>query len=102
MMARLRVRRDLTVRRLNAIPGLSCVEPGGAFYAMPRLQIPGVEDDERFVLDLLRETGVLFVHGSGFGQKMGTQHFRVVFLPPPAVLERAYDRLEQFVRARAA
>ncbi|HEY8206671.1 MAG TPA: aminotransferase class I/II-fold pyridoxal phosphate-dependent enzyme [Myxococcaceae bacterium] len=102
MMARLRVRRDLTVRRLNAIPGLSCVEPGGAFYAMPRLQIPGVADDERFVLDLLRETGVLFVHGSGFGQRPGTQHFRVVFLPPPAVLERAFDRLEQFVRSRAA
>jgi len=100
MMGKLRERRDVTVRRLNAIPGLSCVEPGGAFYAMPRLQLPGVTDDERFVIDLLHETGVLFVHGSGFGQAPGTQHFRVVFLPPPAVLERAFDKLEAFVRAR--
>jgi len=98
MMGKLRERRDLTVRRLNAIPGVSCVEPGGAFYAMPRLQLPGVTDDERFVIDLLHATGVLFVHGSGFGQAIGTQHFRVVFLPPPAVLERAFDKLEAFVR----
>lgn len=100
MMARLRERRDLTARRLNAIRGISVVAPRGAFYCMPRIQLPGVVDDEAFVLELLRETGVLFVHGSGFGQKPGTQHFRVVFLPPPAVLERAYDRLEAFVRAR--
>jgi len=102
MMGKLRERRDVTVRRLNAIPGLSCVEPGGAFYAMPRLQLPGVTDDERFVIDLLHETGVLFVHGSGFGQAPGTQHFRVVFLPPPAVLERAFDKLEAFVRSLQA
>jgi alanine-synthesizing transaminase len=100
MMARLRERRDLTVRRLNAIRGLSVVAPRGAFYCMPRIQLPGVVDDEAFVLELLRETGVLFVHGSGFGQKPGTQHFRVVFLPPPGVLERAFDRLEAFIRAR--
>lgn len=101
MMAKLAERRALTVRRLNAIPGLSCVEPGGTFYAMPRIDLPGVVDDERFVLDLLQETGVLFVHGSGFGQKPGTRHFRVVFLPPPEVLGRAFDLLEQFVRARS-
>jgi alanine-synthesizing transaminase len=101
MMARLRQRRDLTVRRLNAIPGISCVEPAGAFYCMPRIQLPGVADDEAWVLRLLRETGVLFVHGSGFGQRPGTQHFRVVFLPPAEVLSQAYDLLEQFVRATA-
>ena len=100
MMKRLRVRRDLTVKRLNAIPGISCVEPAGAFYAMPRLRIPGVTNDEEWVLKLLRETGVLFVHGSGFGQRPGTQHFRVVFLPQPEVLTRAFDLVEQFVRAQ--
>ncbi|ATB30816.1 aminotransferase class I/II-fold pyridoxal phosphate-dependent enzyme [Melittangium boletus] len=98
MMARLRVRRDLTVRRINAIPGLSMQEPASAFYAMPRLRLPGVVSDEAFVLSLLRETGVLFVHGSGFGQKEGTQHFRVVFLPQEEVLTAAFDRLEAFVR----
>ncbi|QRN96164.1 aminotransferase class I/II-fold pyridoxal phosphate-dependent enzyme [Archangium violaceum] len=100
MMGRLRARRDLMVRRINAIPGLSVVEPAAAFYAMVRLQLPGVTSDEDFVLSLLREKGVLFVHGSGFGQKQGTQHFRVVFLPREDVLTTAFDRLETFVRER--
>lgn len=98
MMKRLRSRRDLMVRRINAIPGLSVVEPAAAFYAMPRLQLPGVTNDEQFVLSLLRETGVLFVHGSGFGQKAGTQHFRVVFLPQEDILTAAFDKLEAYVR----
>lgn len=101
MMRRLRERRELTVRRLNAIPGLSCVEPAGTFYCMPRLELPGVVSDEAWVLDLLRTTGVLFVHGSGFGQRPGTHHFRVVFLPTVDVLSRAFDLLEGFVKARA-
>ncbi|QRK12399.1 aminotransferase class I/II-fold pyridoxal phosphate-dependent enzyme [Archangium violaceum] len=100
MMKRLRSRRDLMVRRINAIPGLSVVEPAAAFYAMPRIQLPGVLNDEDFVLSLLRTTGVLFVHGSGFGQKAGTTHFRVVFLPPEDILTTAFDRLEAFVRER--
>ncbi|AKJ00160.1 alanine-synthesizing transaminase [Archangium gephyra] len=98
MMKRMRSRRDLMVRRINAIPGLSVVEPAAAFYAMVRLQLPGVTDDEQFVLSLLRETGVLFVHGSGFGQKAGTHHFRVVFLPPEDILSTAFDRLDAFIR----
>ncbi|WPB75981.1 aminotransferase class I/II-fold pyridoxal phosphate-dependent enzyme [Archangium violaceum] len=102
MMKRMRSRRDLTVRRITAIPGLSVVEPDSAFYAMVRLQLPGVTDDEQFVLSLLRETGVLFVHGSGFGQKAGTQHFRVVFLPPEDILTAAFDRLDAFVREHHA
>lgn len=98
MMKRMRARRDLMVRRINAIPGLSVVEPAAAFYAMPRMRLPGVTNDEQFVLSLLRETGVLFVHGSGFGQKAGTTHFRVVFLPGEQTLTTAFDRLEAFVR----
>lgn len=101
MMGRLRERRDLTVRRVNAISGLSLVEPQGAFYAMARIHLPGVVSDEEFVLSLLSETGVLFVHGSGFGQKEGTHHFRVVFLPPPQVLNDAFDRLAEFVAKRS-
>jgi alanine-synthesizing transaminase len=97
MMTRLEARRDLTVSRLRAIPGLSCVEPAGAFYAMPKLSLPGFASDEEFVLKLLQEEHVLFVHGSGFGQAPGTQHFRVVFLPPLNVLSEAFDRLKAFV-----
>lgn len=97
MMGKLRERRDLMVKRLNAIRGISVVQPDGAFYAMPRLQLPGLDSDEAFIMSLLRETGVLFVHGSGFGQKPGTYHFRVVFLPPLETLSAAFNRLEAFV-----
>ncbi|MBL8951306.1 MAG: aminotransferase class I/II-fold pyridoxal phosphate-dependent enzyme [Myxococcaceae bacterium] len=96
-MAKLLPRRDLMVKRLNAIRGVSVVAPSGAFYAMPRLELPGLQSDEQFVLKLLREEQVLFVHGEGFGQKPGTHHFRVVFLPPLEVLDEAFARFERFV-----
>ncbi len=101
VMAKLRSRRDLMVSRLNAMPGVSVVEPQGAFYAMPSLTREWAGGDEAFVLELVRETGVLFVHGEGFGQKPGTRHFRVVFLPPEQVLTQAFDRLEAFLKARS-
>lgn len=87
--AKLRRRRDLTVERLNAIPGISCVKPQAAFYAFPRIDL-GV-DDKTFVERLIEQTGTVCVHGSGFGQRPGTQHFRVVFLPPEETLERAFE-----------
>ncbi|MCA9291220.1 MAG: aminotransferase class I/II-fold pyridoxal phosphate-dependent enzyme [Phycisphaerales bacterium] len=93
MMARLTTRRDITASRLNAIDGISCVTPGGAFYAFPRIDL-GVSDTE-FCTRVIRETGVVVVPGSGFGQRPGTEHFRVVFLPPDDVLERAFDRIAQ-------
>ncbi len=94
---KLQRRRDLTVEMLNDIPGISCVKPEGAFYAFPRLDIPGVSDRE-FVRELIAETGVVVVHGSGFGQRPGTAHFRVVFLPPEEVLEEAYTRIRDFMK----
>lgn len=100
MMAKMRSRRDVMMKGLRAIPGLSVVEPQGAFYAMPRIDVPGVDDDEKFVIDLVHATGVLFVHGSGFGQKPGTQHFRVVFLPPEQVLSEAFEALGHFIKRR--
>ena len=86
---KLRQRRDLTVQRLNAIEGISCVKPQAAFYAFPRIDL-GVED-EIFVARLIEETGTVVVHGSGFGQRPGTQHFRVVYLPPEDILDRAFQ-----------
>ncbi|HHI97357.1 MAG TPA: aminotransferase class I/II-fold pyridoxal phosphate-dependent enzyme, partial [Thermodesulfatator atlanticus] len=97
VISKLRRRRDLTVTMLNDIPGISCVRPEGAFYAFPRIDIPGVSDRD-FVKELISETGVVVVHGSGFGQKPGTAHFRVVFLPPEDVLERAYERIKKFMK----
>ncbi len=87
-------RRDLTVEMLNAIPGISCVKPEGAFYAFPRLHIN--TPDNIFVSELIRETGVVVVPGSGFGQRPGTNHFRVVFLPPEDVLIKAYNNIARF------
>jgi len=89
-------RRDLTVERLNAIPGISCQRPDGAFYAFPRIEEN--VDDKEFVKDLISETGVVVVHGSGFGPLPETPHFRVVFLPPEDILNEAYDRLEGYMR----
>ena len=100
MMGRLRKRRDFTLKRLSEIPGLSVTAPQGAFYVMPRVQLPWVRSDEQFVLELLRETGVLFVHGEGFGQRPGTHHFRVVFLPPEPILADAFDKLQGFIERR--
>ena len=54
-------------------------------------------DDKAFVLDVLEKTHVLLVHGSGFDPVYGTDHFRLVFLPPLDVLEDALDRLETYM-----
>ncbi len=93
-MEKLHKRRDLTVEMLNDIEGISCVKPEGAFYAFPQLHIKS--DDSLFVSELIKETGVVIVPGSGFGQVPGTKHFRVVFLPPEDVLEKAYKNIAEF------
>ncbi len=96
--AKLRRRRDLTMQWAGSTPRVSCVEPQGAFYAFPKLDIP--EDDKTFVTDLLREQHVLLVHGSGFGQAPGTRHARIVFLPDEPTLQRAYAAMADFIRQR--
>ena len=88
-------RRDYIMKRIHEIPGLSCVEPKGAFYAFPK--VDGCTDDKKWVLDLLHEQHVLVVHGSGFGQ-YGRGHFRLVYLPPVDVLEQAFNGIEKFMR----
>ena len=95
-VSELRRRRDYAVGRLNAMPGVSCPVPRGAFYAFPRIGA-GPGGDRRFVQDLLEAEGVLVVHGSGFGERFGGGHFRMVFLPPVPELEAAMDKLERFV-----
>ncbi len=91
-------RRDITYNRLNAIEGISCVKPTAAFYAFPSLDID--EPDGEFVADLIRETGVVVVHGDGFGQRPGSRHMRLVFLPQDEILERAFALIEQFMKKR--
>ena len=79
-------------------PRVSLVKPKGAFYAYPSLDIP--EDDLTFVTDLLKQKHVLVVHGSGFGQKPGTRHMRIVFLPQDEVLHAAYGKITDFMGER--
>ena len=93
--AKLRTRRDITMDWVKSDPRVSCVKPEGAFYAFPKINIP--EDDLSFVTKLLREKHVLVVHGSGFGQKPGTKHFRAVFLPQDDVLKKAYASISDFM-----
>ncbi len=93
-MEKLVRRRNMTVEMLNAVPGISCVKPEGAFYAFPKLDIKN--SDNHFVAELIKETGVVVVPGTGFGQVPGTNHFRVVFLPPENILEKAYKSIGDF------
>jgi alanine-synthesizing transaminase len=96
MNGKLRRRRDLTVQWANSTPRVSCVSPKGTFYAFPKLDIPG--DDLDFVKGVLTEKQVLVVHGSGFGQKPGTKHFRIVFLPDEQTLAKAYAGMADYLR----
>jgi alanine-synthesizing transaminase len=98
MNNKLRRRAQLTVDWAKRTPGVSLVAPKGAFYAHPTLEIP--EDDLTFVTALLKQKHVLVVHGSGFGQKAGTRHMRIVFLPPEDVLEAAYQKIADFMAER--
>lgn len=92
----LRERAEITTSRLNAIPGMTCVRPEGAFYAMPQVTLPPGRTDADYVLGLLRATGVLTVFGSGFGTDPAMGAFRVVFLASPEHLHRIYDLVAEY------
>jgi alanine-synthesizing transaminase len=92
---KLRRRRDLTVEWAARTPRVSLVAPQGAFYAFPKLDI--AEDDIKFVTGLLQEKHVLCVHGAGFGQRPGTHHMRIVFLPQEDVLQQAYKGITEYI-----
>ena len=87
---RLTQQRDICYELLNQIPGVSVVKPKGAMYAFPRLDSKrfGLRDDERLVLDLLKEKKILLVQGTAFNWP-GPDHLRVVFLPHKEDLQRA-------------
>jgi alanine-synthesizing transaminase len=99
MVSKLKKRRDLVVKRLNEIDGISCKLPNGAFYTFPKILLNGWKDDKDFVLDLLNKTGILTVHGSGFGE-LGKGHFRIVYLPNEQVLQEAMDKLSNFINSK--
>ncbi|SLJ83998.1 aminotransferase AlaT [Psychrobacter sp. DAB_AL43B] len=94
---RLYKQRELAVTRLNAIKGISCTMPQGAFYCFPKMdpEIYPIENDMQFMMDLLLEENVLMVQGTGFNWDKH-DHFRLVFLPNLHDLEDAMDRLDRF------
>ena len=96
-VSEIKKRRDLVVKRLNEMPGISCPNPKGAFYAFPKIEDNRFGTDEEFVTKLLETKGVLTVHGSGFGKQYGSGHFRLVYLPSLEVLDSAMNKIEDFV-----
>ncbi|MFD4657301.1 pyridoxal phosphate-dependent aminotransferase [Kitasatospora sp. NPDC058444] len=95
---RLTEQRDIAVKALNEIPGVSCVKPKGALYAFARLDpaVHRIVDDERFVLDLLLREKIHVVQGTGFNWPR-PDHFRFVTLPRADDLETAVNRIGRFL-----
>ena len=95
---RLRVQRDLAHQLITQIPGVSCVKPQAALYMFPRLdpEIYPIADDQQFFLELLQETKVMLVQGTGFNWP-APDHFRIVFLPHEADLREAIQRVASFL-----
>jgi alanine-synthesizing transaminase len=96
---RLRKQRDLAHALITAIPGVSCVKPQAALYMFPKLdpRIYPVKDDQDFFLQLLEETKVMLVQGTGFNWP-DTDHFRIVFLPHEDDLREAIGRVARFLQ----
>ncbi|HEX4346644.1 MAG TPA: aminotransferase class I/II-fold pyridoxal phosphate-dependent enzyme [Vicinamibacterales bacterium] len=94
--AALKERAQITTSSLRAMPGVTCSEPTAAFYAMPKVSLPPGKTDEEYVLALLRETGVLCVHGSGFGMRPEDGYLRIVFLAAPDELRDIYRLMADF------
>ena len=95
---RLRRQRDLAYELITAIPGVSCVKPSAALYMFPRLdpKVYPIEDDRQFFLELLKETKVMLVQGTGFNWG-APDHFRIVFLPHEEDLRVAIGRIATFL-----
>ena len=102
VVEKLRERRDYAWKRFNEIDGITCTKPMGAFYIFPKIRDVGTrwKTDMQFVIELLKETGVLLVNGSGFDPVYGAGHARAVFLPPISMLEEAFNELERFMKKK--
>ena len=96
---RLAEQRDLAYKLITDIPGVTCVKPSSAMYLFFKLDpnLYPIQDDENFVLQILKEKKLLLVQGSAFNYP-DTQHLRFVFLPDADLLKEAVKRLSDFLR----
>ena len=94
---RVREQRDFIYKALNDIPGVSAVKPEAAFYIFPKIDIKkfNVTDDEKLVLDILKQKHILLTHGGGFHWEQ-PDHFRIVYLPSIESLKTATSALSEF------
>ncbi len=95
---KLKERRDLVIKRLNEIDRITTTTPKAAFYIFPKLNLDATKwkNDKEFVLEFLNEKKTLLVHGSGFGREFGQDHFRLVYLAPPQIINTGLQRLKEF------
>ncbi len=100
MNRKLKERADFSYKRLNEMDLITTNRAKGALYMFPRIDLKGTpwRTDKDFVFDLIKEEGVVFVHGSGFCEEFGQDHFRSVLLAPIPTLEAAYDKVEKFIK----
>ncbi|MBL7160105.1 MAG: aminotransferase class I/II-fold pyridoxal phosphate-dependent enzyme [Candidatus Aenigmarchaeota archaeon] len=98
---KLKKRAEFAFRKLNSIPGITAVKPKGAFYIFPKVDLKagGWKNDKEFVLDVLKNTGLVLVHGSGFDPSIKA-HFRSVILPPVKIMDEAFSKLERFMKRK--
>jgi alanine-synthesizing transaminase len=96
----LKARRDFAVSQITGIRNLSCTIPDAAFYLMVKVDDLAGRNDEQFVLEMLEATGVLVVHGSGFGCDPEAGYFRLVYLANQELLDSALESIRQFMNSR--
>ena len=99
-LSEIKRRRDLATARIDTIEGLSCVVPQAAFYLMVKTDSLNGRTDEQFAIDLLEASGVLVVHGSGFGCDPADGYFRLVYLADEQTLDTAFDGIEQAMQLK--
>lgn len=96
ILGELAARAKLLAEGLNRIPGFSCAPITGAMYAFPSIKLPPGRSDSEYCLALLEETGICLVPGDGFGQAVGSAHFRTTILPPREQLYQVLEKLQSF------
>ena len=100
MIHEYRARRDLLVKLLNELPGVTCLNPGGAFYVFPNIQGTGM-DDETFARMMLEKAGVALLPGSNFGEN-GRGYVRMCYANSPTNILKGVERMERCLRERSS